>query len=929
MRYRLIISLAAVLALPVQAAQDGDWRATLERVSSGVVSIRVDGTRAFDTDWNQSSQATGFVIDAERGLLLTNRHVVMPGPVVAEAVFVNNEEVDLAPVYRDPVHDFGIFRYDPTDLQFIEPYEFELSPDRAQIGREIRVVGNDAGEQLSILSGTIAKLDRRAPDYGHGNYNDFNTFYLQAASGTSGGSSGSPVVDIEGHVVALNAGANQGAASSFFLPLDRVVRAVDLIQRGEPVLRGTLQTTFTQQPYGELRRLGLRHDTEALARKEAPQQTGMLVVAQIVPEGPADGVLEPGDILVRVNDGLVTEFVRLESILDDNVGEEISLYIERNGEPLVFNVVVSDLHTITPDNFLVFGDAVVHRLSYQQARHFNRPPRGIYVANPGYVLGTPAIPRGAVVTSVDRTPVDDLDALESVLTMLADGDRATLRYYTFEDPKNEVLRTVRMDRRWFPARRCERRDDLGTWQCRPLENSGKPTELAPATTSFPETGDERITALHPSLVMVNFDMPYSVSGVSDRYYHGTGLIVDAERGLVVVDRNTVPVALGDVRFTFAGSLEIPGRVEYMHPSHNLAVVSYDPSLIGDTPVREAELSLRPVEPGDTLWVAGLKGDHRVVIQSSEVASIDFVTFPLSRTMRFTDANIETIRLANAPQEIDGVLVDAKNRVVAMWSSFAYQGGTDLGQVNQGIPAELIAETVELAREGRTIRSLEVEYSPLPLASARGLGLSEEWAGKMESFDRKRRQVLQVERLVAGSPAAELLRPGDLVLAIDGKPVNHFRAAEQMVRDKEAVRVTVWRDGQELELNVATVPLDGGGVDRVLLWAGALLQEPHRAMAAQRGVEPVGVYVAYFGYGSPATRYGLWAGRRIVEVDGQPTPDLDAFLDAISDKKDREALLLKTVAWNNAVEVITLKLDLRYWPTYELTRDKTGWHRRDL
>jgi hypothetical protein len=37
---------------------------------------------------------------------------------------------------------------------------------------------------------------------------------------------------------------------------------------------------------------------------------------------------------------------------------------------------------------------------------------------------------------------------------------------------------------------------------------------------------------------------------------------------------------------------------------------------------------------------------------------------------------------------------------------------------------------------------------------------------------------------------------------------------------------------------------------------------------------------------PATRYQLLAGRRIVEVDGKPTPDLDAFIDAIKGRPDR-------------------------------------------
>ena len=107
------------------------------------------------------------------------------------------------------------------------------------------------------------------------------------------------------------------------------------------------------------------------------------------------------------------------------------------------------------------------------------------------------------------------------------------------------------------------------------------------------------------------------------------------------------------------------------------------------------------------------------------------------------------------------------------------------------------------------------------------------------------------------------------------------------------------------------------------WAGATLQAPHRAMSAQRGIAPTGVYVAYFGYGSPATRYGLYPGRRIVEVDGVPTPDLDAFLKVVLGRPDRSSVRLKTITWNNAPEVITLKLDKHYWPAYEL-RARRGW-----
>ncbi len=909
-------------------AEEGRWSDTLERISTGVVSITVDVTRAFDTNWNQSTQATGFVVDAERGLILTNRHVVTPGPVVAEAVFINHEEVPIYPIYRDPVHDFGLYRYDPSSLRFIEPAELPLFPEGARLGREIRVVGNDAGEQLSILAGTLARMDRQAPDYGRGNYNDFNSFYFQAASGTSGGSSGSPVIDIDGRVVALNAGANTQAASSFFLPLDRVERALKLVQEGQPVSRGTLMTEFVHTPYDELRRLGLDQETEAQMRQRFPHATGMLVVERVVPGSPAEGSLEPGDILVRVDGEALEGFVPLEDVLDSHVGVPVSLQVQRGGTPIDVDVVPADLHGITPDEYMEFGDAVVHQLSYQQARHLNTAPEGIYVAGPGYVFSRAAVPRSAVISEINGVPVPTLDAFREQVEGLQDGERFTVRFHTFEEPRGSRLRTVRMDRRWFPAQMCRRDDGLGVWPCEPLPPVGVAPPPEPASTRFIEYRDPRMNRLASSLVMVNFDMPYPVAGVSERHYQGTGVLIDAARGLVVVDRNTVPIALGDVRVTLAGSLEIPGQVEWIHPLHNLAVVSFDPALIGDTPVRDVELNLEPLAPGQPLWVVGLKGDHSLAVQSTEVASIDPVDFPLSRTLQFRDTNLETVSLVNAPTDFDGVLADEDGRVVSLWSSFAYHAGQDLTQVNKGVPADLVAQVIEVVADGRTLSSLEVEFLRMPLSSARALGLPEDWARRLEADDPRRRQSLQVLRTVAGTPADRVMKPGDLLLSVDGEVVTSFREVERLSQ-RPSVELVIWRDGAERTLKLDTVTLDGRDLDRLLVWAGALIHAPHRAMAAQRGIEPTGVYVAYFGYGSPATRYGLYAGRRIVEVDGVPTPDMDAFIAAIRGRGDREAVRLKTVNWDDGVEVITLKLDNRYWPAYELERNGKGWTRRDI
>ncbi|MCU0257123.1 MAG: PDZ domain-containing protein, partial [Vicinamibacterales bacterium] len=285
-------------------------------------------------------------------------------------------------------------------------------------------------------------------------------------------------------------------------------------------------------------------------------------------------------------------------------------------------------------------------------------------------------------------------------------------------------------------------------------------------------------------------------------------------------------------------------------------------------------------------------------------------------------------LVNGPADFDGVVVGRDGRVRALWSSFATESGRDMVQVNRGMPIGLVSELVGAALASRPIYSLETEFEAVPIAEARKRGLDEAWVARLEALNPAHRQVLGVTRVVAGSPAADLLREGDLLLAINGRPVNRFRDVE-LATNAPQIAVRVLRDGRELEIELATAPLGGGDIDRLLLWAGAVLHAPHRAMSAQRGIPPDGVFVAFFSYGSPATRHQLFAGRRIVEVDGRPTPDLDAFIAAVRGRADRSSVRLRTVTWNGSTEVITLKLDRHYWPAYELRRTPDGWQRRTV
>lgn len=75
--------------------------------------------------------------------------------------------------------------------------------------------------------------------------------------------------------------------------------------------------------------------------------TGMLVVESIVPGGCAEGLLEPGDVVIRVQGRVVTYFLTLEGVLDNAVGSFVSLDVERGGIAKQVTLKVTFLNTVS------------------------------------------------------------------------------------------------------------------------------------------------------------------------------------------------------------------------------------------------------------------------------------------------------------------------------------------------------------------------------------------------------------------------------------------------------------------------------------------------------------------------------------------------------------------------------------------------------
>lgn len=235
------------------------------------------------------------------------------------------------------------------------------------------------------------------------------------------------MLDIFGHAVALNAGGATQASSSYYLPLDRVKRALDYIQGGQQVPRGTLQAEFEYLPYDEVCRLGLNACVEQTVRTMHPTETGMLVVRSRLPQGPADGKLVPGDILLSVNKEITVNFHQLFEIIDNSVAQCITMSVARGSNILQLEVMVQDLHSITPNRYLEVGGGIVNELSYQIARSYSLPVGGVYVASAGHMFATACVFRKSIIVSVNNEPTPTLDDFVRVFQSLPDSTRVPIR----------------------------------------------------------------------------------------------------------------------------------------------------------------------------------------------------------------------------------------------------------------------------------------------------------------------------------------------------------------------------------------------------------------------------------------------------------------------------------------------------------------------
>ena len=277
----------------------------LESVTPAVVSIDVSGTRKSSApqgfsgneelferffggripqqqDRERRGIGSGVIVDASKGLIITNHHVVEDADEIT-VTLEDKRELKAELVGSDPKTDIAVIKVPARRLRALK---FAKSSD-VKVGDYVIAVGNPFGLSHSVTSGIISALGR---DRGAGdNYQDF----IQTDASINPGNSGGALVNSKGELIGINAaivtrsGGNNGIG--FAVPV-RIVQGVmrQLVSYGE-VRRG---------------RIGVLIGDITPTLKEAldlPTLDGALI-SDVVEDSPADKAgLEKGDVIVAFN----------------------------------------------------------------------------------------------------------------------------------------------------------------------------------------------------------------------------------------------------------------------------------------------------------------------------------------------------------------------------------------------------------------------------------------------------------------------------------------------------------------------------------------------------------------------------------------------------------------------------------------------------
>jgi serine protease Do len=269
------------------------------------------------------SLGSGFVVSAD-GLVVTNDHVIEGGDSVL-VYLTDGTRLPARIIGEDSKTDLAVLKIDAGHpLPFVQ---FGDS-DSAAVGDWVMAIGNPFGLGGTVTLGIVSARNR---DIQEGPYDSF----IQTDASINEGNSGGPLFDMDGKVVGINTAIiAQGEASlgiGFAIPANLASPVIDQLITYGAARRGWIGVDVEDMNEDIAQSLGLSNPYGA-------------IVTQVTKDGPAEGLLDDGDIITSFDGQPIRKMHDLPRLVaETSIGKSVPVKIERAGADATVNLVVGEL----------------------------------------------------------------------------------------------------------------------------------------------------------------------------------------------------------------------------------------------------------------------------------------------------------------------------------------------------------------------------------------------------------------------------------------------------------------------------------------------------------------------------------------------------------------------------------------------------------
>jgi serine protease Do/serine protease DegQ len=413
----LLLAISATATAQMPVAVDGQAVPSLaplvERVAPAVVNIRVKATvtqrNPFGDDpfWRffgapnggsreVQSAGSGVIVDAERGFILTNHHVVS-GADEIQVSLIDGEILDAEIVGSDAATDIALLKVDGNGLVDMPIGDSEA----VRVGDFVLAIGNPFGLGHTVTSGIVSALGRTG--ISANGYEDF----IQTDASINPGNSGGALVNMNGELVGVNSaiisrtGGNVGIG--FAVPTEIAGSIMRQILDFGEVRRGLLGVTISPV------------DSEVAEALNASVDRGALIT-EVVPGSAADDSgLRVDDIIIAVNEEKIADASELRNAIGlKGSGEDVEITYIRDGDTRITTAVLGEAQVArSAGTDLHPGLAGAEFSTYTTSSGAEGGVEVTTVAD-GSVAAQRGIRSGDVITAVNRRSIRNVQQLREI-----------------------------------------------------------------------------------------------------------------------------------------------------------------------------------------------------------------------------------------------------------------------------------------------------------------------------------------------------------------------------------------------------------------------------------------------------------------------------------------------------------------------------------